>query len=157
MHPSWAHYVRSTLASRQRNAPDRWVSDLATRVEVNVGHTLALEPVPRWLYGAEADGSPIPATEVPARFADHWYGEHMIGVGPYRYAGRLSDGGVRMERSSTYWGEPPAIDAIEFHVIPDRNVAGSQLVSEELDFMFLTPDEYQYAVLECGVQGYQFD
>ncbi len=33
------HYVTETLASRQRNDPDRWVSDLATRIEVNDDYT----------------------------------------------------------------------------------------------------------------------
>lgn len=33
------HYVTETLASRQRNDPDRWVSELANRIEVNDDYT----------------------------------------------------------------------------------------------------------------------
>ncbi|MFT6398926.1 MAG: ABC-type transport system substrate-binding protein [Bradymonadia bacterium] len=33
------HYVQESLASRQRSDPDRWVGDLATRIEVNDDYT----------------------------------------------------------------------------------------------------------------------
>ncbi len=33
------HYVSETLAARQRSDPDRWVGELATRIEVNDEHT----------------------------------------------------------------------------------------------------------------------
>lgn len=66
--------------------------------------TLELAPVPRWLYGVDRDGTPFAADQRSVGFEHHWYNDSMIGTGPFRYAGRTSEGGIRLGSDSRTTG-----------------------------------------------------
>jgi peptide/nickel transport system substrate-binding protein len=77
--------------------------------------------LPAHLY-AGTDWTTNPANDAP------------IGTGPYRFDEWSADGRIRIVANPDYFGTPPAVDAIEFHVVPDVAEAIGQLTSGEIDF-----------------------
>lgn len=236
------HYVTGSLAVRQRNDPDRWISDLAYRIEVNddyteyhvwlrddvywhppavdlqseqyawlrgdhmlkaddfvfflelvqntqveasflrnyyaacegievindhefivrweepqyqsIAFTVALQPIPRWLYGHDENGEPFSEAELGQRFNEHWYNQRAIGVGPYRFVDWQPGGAIVLERFDRYFGERPPIEQIEFRVIGDATARLNSLKAADLDYIPLQPTQYKNEVLEGGTEGF---
>lgn len=85
----------------------------------NANATRSLSPVPRWLYGANEEGTPLPESSFAYAFRSHWYNDAMVGTGPFRYAGRTPQGGILLERYADYWGTPAQLERIEFLIWPE--------------------------------------
>lgn len=43
------------------------------------------------------------------------------GTGPFKFQDRVSSQSVTLEKNEDYWGETPALDTVEFRVIPDES------------------------------------
>ena len=71
--------------------------------------SLSLSPLPRHIYGANRDGTPIPADQVATIFNKHWFDEEhgVCGVGPFVLEEFVPDKLMRFRRNSTYWTTPP--------------------------------------------------
>ncbi len=236
-------YVTETLATRQRNDPARWVSDLAYRIEVSedyreyrvflkhgimwhtpsvdfsdpryewlrgehelvaddfvfyleminnpqvqaahirnyyekcegievvndhefiirwsestypsISFSLGLAPLPRWLYGHDEDGNAYDEATIGREFNSHWYGQAAIGIGPYRFDSWERGGAIRLTRNEDYHGQLPAIEAIEYRVMPDATARLNSLRAGDLHYIPLEPTQYKNEILDGGTPGFQ--
>lgn len=121
----------------------------------NLSATLGLSPLPRWIYGVDAQGEPYDDTELGRRFNDHWFNQYAIGTGPFRFIRWEKGGRIRIERNPDYHGEPPHLDAVEFRVIGDATARLNNLRAGELDYIPVEPTEYKNEVLDGGTPGFK--
>ncbi len=120
----------------------------------SISFTLGMQPLPRWLYGADQDGRLYDDSEVGRRFNNHWYNQMAIGMGPYRFVGWVPGGEIRLERFDRYWGEKPPIEAISVRVIGDSTARLNNLKSGDVDFIDMQPIQYKNEVLEGGTEAF---
>jgi peptide/nickel transport system substrate-binding protein len=55
------------------------------------------------------------------------FGQHPIGSGPFRFQASAAEEYVTLERNANYWGGPPAIERVEFKVVPDATTRALEL------------------------------
>ncbi|MDR1351868.1 MAG: ABC transporter substrate-binding protein [Treponema sp.] len=65
------------------------------------------------------------------------YGEHPVGTGPYRFAGRKPGEEVRLEAFPDYYGPPPPIKNVVFRIIPDDFTAAVALETGDIDLIWI--------------------
>lgn len=58
---------------------------------------------------------------------------HPIGTGPFRFQQWRRGASVILTRNENYWGEPPALDQINFIFIPDPTAAFATLMAGDVD------------------------
>lgn len=68
--------------------------------------------------------------------------EGAVGTGPFRLA-ELDQTKAILRADPTYYGEPPAIDEIEFHFYPDSSTAAAALSRGEVQGILLGPEATQ--------------
>lgn len=111
--------------------------------------TLALQPLPRWIYGMSPEGEPLPEDAVAEGFESHWY-RHMMGAGPYQLATYEARDFVQLSRFEGYHGEAPAFDDILYVGVASPELQWSLFEAGELDVITLTAQHYRQHVLEAG-------
>lgn len=121
----------------------------------NLSATLGLSPLPRWLYGVDAQGRAFEKTEQGRQFNGHWFNQYAIGTGPFRFIRWEKGGRIRIERNADYHDESPYLDAIEFRVIGDATARLNNLRAGELDYIPIEPTEYKNEVLDGGTPGFK--
>lgn len=121
----------------------------------NLSATLGLGPLPRWIYGVDAQGEPYDDTELGRRFNDHWFNQYAIGTGPFRFIRWEKGGRIRIERNPDYHSEAPHLDAIEFRVIGDATARLNNLRAGQLDYIPVEPTEYKNEVIDGGTPGFK--
>jgi peptide/nickel transport system substrate-binding protein len=69
-------------------------------------------------------------------------GAHPVGSGPFRFVSARQDENVVIERNPDYFGAPPAIERVNFRVVPEAIVRALELRkgSADLEVSSLTPD-----------------
>jgi ABC-type transport system substrate-binding protein len=69
-------------------------------------------------------------------------GAHPIGSGPFRFVSARQDESVVVERNSDYFGAPPAIERVDFRIVPEAIVRALELRkgAADLEVSSLTPD-----------------
>lgn len=115
---------------------------------LNLEQTLALAPLPKFLFASNEDGTPIPKETVGLRFNQHWYNNKgIVGCGPYRFAEYTPGVRIRLERNENYYGDKPAIREIRYPIYTDAALTLLKLKSGEINFGGLRPSQYQEEVL----------
>jgi ABC-type transport system substrate-binding protein len=67
-----------------------------------------------------------------------WAEKNPVGTGPFKLVSMDPDVGWRYERNANYWGSKPYLDAIEYKVVPDLNVAQMMLEKGDAEMVLLT-------------------
>ncbi|HVZ35400.1 MAG TPA: ABC transporter substrate-binding protein, partial [Polyangiaceae bacterium] len=117
--------------------------------ELNVGFSLEIWPLPKFLFAYQEDGSPIPEATLGVNFNQHWYNNKgMVGTGPYRFARYAPGSQIVLERNEDFYGEHPALASITYRIYSDPAQTALKLKSGELDFGRLRSGQYNQAVLQ---------
>jgi ABC-type transport system substrate-binding protein len=87
-------------------------------VYTSLSSSLSLSPIPRHIYGRNADGSEIPAATVGVVFNKHWFDERngVAGVGAYILEEYRTDDRMVFRRNPDYWGVPLHFERIEWNL-----------------------------------------
>jgi len=103
--------------------------------------TLGMSPLPEHLYHAyegKFDGKKFND--------DHKRNRIIVGCGPYRFAGWKKGQRIKLTQFDNYYGKQygvaPPISDIVFEVIKHKNTQLQALLSEDIDEMDLTPDQW---------------
>ena len=59
-----------------------------------------------------------------------------VGAGPWKFVSWTDNSSVVVTRNENYWREQPALDGIEFNVIPERNTGLRSVVAGENDLVY---------------------
>jgi len=111
---------------------------------LNVGATLELGPLPKFLYAHAEDGTAFPRETLGLRFNQHWYNNKgYVGAGPYRMTSYEPGRRIVLERNQDYFGDKPAIARLEYPIYTDPNLTLLKLKSGELSFGGLRPSQYR--------------
>jgi len=73
-----------------------------------------LQPLPRWIYAHEQDGTPIDPASLGPRFASHWFNKSMCGYGAYRFKEYKQSDYILLERHERWWGRRPACRYVRY-------------------------------------------
>ena len=64
-----------------------------------------------------------------------------IGTGPFKFDSWARGSAIRLVKSDAYWGEPAALDRVEFRIVPDAAAAVPAVLSGDVQlFPFFPPD-----------------
>ncbi|MGE3361980.1 MAG: ABC transporter substrate-binding protein [Rhizobiaceae bacterium] len=58
--------------------------------------------------------------------------EKPVGTGPFKFESWAKGSAIKLAKSDSYWGEPVALDKVEFRVIPDAAAAVPALLSGDV-------------------------
>lgn len=121
----------------------------------NISSTLILlNPLPKFLFSCDEDGTPIPKETLGLKFNHHWFNNKgYVGYGPYRMAsyepGRL----IRLVRNEEFYGEKPAIKEIRYPIYTDPQQTLLKLKAHELSFGALQPGQYREEIQQYEKSG----
>jgi len=114
----------------------------------NISSTLALIPLPRFLFGADEDGNPLPEETLGLTFNQHWYASKgIVGTGPYVMTRYDPGEQIRLTRNQDYFGDLPAIREIVYPIYTDAKKTLLLLKSREVDVAGLRPGDYREQIL----------
>jgi peptide/nickel transport system substrate-binding protein len=121
------------------------------KLYTSLSASLTLSPLPRHIYGCNADGSPITAAQLGVSFNKHWFDEQrgVVGVGSYMLDTYEPDKVLRFRRNPDYWGVPLHFDQIEWNLEVKKDDA--QLIAfknGQVHLHGLTPLRYKSEVLD---------
>lgn len=111
--------------------------------------TLSLYPQPRWLYGADEDGTLYPKEIVGLKLNNHWYNDRGIGTGPYRFVESKPGEYLKLTRNDSFYGGRAAIKDISYIIIRDPNAGLLRFKKGEIDLMALSASQYRKEILEA--------
>ncbi|MBA3707756.1 MAG: hypothetical protein H0W83_02920 [Planctomycetes bacterium] len=152
--PQWKGYYESivdAVAVDDYTFRVRW----SKKEYTNLDMTLGLRPLARHVYTRFADGSPIPAEQVPVIFNKHWFDEEKqhIGVGMYQIEVFEPSKTLSFVLNPAYWGVPYHFRRLEWDGVtkqPDAKlVAFKNGQVQEMDSL-LTPSQYKAEILDGG-------
>ena len=67
--------------------------------------------------------------------------EKPIGTGPFKFDSWAKGSSIKLSRAEGYWGDPVALDKVEFRIIPDAAAAVPAMLSGDVQaFPFFPPD-----------------
>jgi peptide/nickel transport system substrate-binding protein len=67
--------------------------------------------------------------------------EKPIGTGPFKFDSWAKGSSIKLSRAEEYWGDPVALDKVEFRIIPDAAAAVPAMLSGDVQaFPFFPPD-----------------
>jgi peptide/nickel transport system substrate-binding protein len=78
-----------------------------------------------------------------------WLATRSAGTGPYELTEVVPAQRYVLERNDNYWGEAPAIETVNFAVIPDRGTQLLQLRGGQLDMLLTAPSPRDLAEIEA--------
>lgn len=114
----------------------------------NLEFTLALFPLPKFIFAYDADGKPFSQDTLGIRFNQHWYNNKgFVGAGPYRMETYKPGSKIRLVRNERFIGEKPAIAAIDYPIYTDPQQTLLKLKAHELSIGGLTPGQYREEIL----------
>ncbi len=142
---AFAHRVyRDREFQASTDLPERYITSIVVRddrtFEVNWDRSYFpagdpdardLVPLPRHILEALYDAGDKQAFNA----SSFWNSEEYVGAGPYRIAGNVPGASLSVTANPYHVLGKPRIDAIEFHVVPDRNALIAQLLAGEVDFV----------------------
>ena len=115
---------------------------------VSMSATLALYPMPKWLFTREEDGTEIPESTLGLKFNNHWASQYAIGSGPYRFVKYEKGVELELTRNEEYWGQKPPIKNISAVIVKDPEQSLVKLKADEIDFNLLRPAQYSSEILK---------
>ncbi|MBM4362157.1 MAG: hypothetical protein FJ104_05715, partial [Deltaproteobacteria bacterium] len=137
------------LESVRAESPTRLVVRWKKRLYASVDSTLSVAPLPKFLFGHEEDGAPIPEATLGLRFNQHWYNNKgYVGAGPYRMESYEPGRRVRLVRNDDFPGDRPAIREIVYPIYTDPSQTLLKLRAHELSAGGLTPGQYREQILD---------
>jgi peptide/nickel transport system substrate-binding protein len=111
--------------------------------------TLALVPVPKFLYGFAEDGTEYPKETVGLKLNQHWYGNKgYVGTGPYRMTKYEPGRVIELERNDDFYGEKRPIQRLTYPIYTDQNQTVLRLKAKEIDLGLLRAGQYREEVLQ---------
>lgn len=121
------------------------------RVYTSLSASLGLIPIPRHIYGRNADGSEIPGATLGVVFNKHWFDEQngVVGVGAYRLEEYRNDERMVFQRNPAYWGVPLHFERIEWNLQVKQD--DPQLIAfknGQVHSHGLTPLKYKSEILD---------
>ena len=125
----------------------RWKRKVYTSLSMSMG----LSPIPRHIYGRNADGSEIPAGTLGVVFNKHWFDEQngVAGVGAYRLEEYRPDERMVFQRNPGFWGVPQHFERIEWNLQVKQD--DPQLIAfknGQVHSHGLTPLKYKSEILD---------
>lgn len=120
------------------------------KLYTNASLVLDLEPMPRWLYLFDEDGTRFDDATWGDKQNNHWYNQSGIGVGMYRFVEWQQGVRIVLERNEAYHGQTclaPTFDRIELNVLKDQQAWLRNLKTRQLDYTPLQPQQYKAEVL----------
>ena len=113
----------------------------------NIGMTLGLAPMPRFLFAYDEFGHETPRETVGMRLNQHWYNNKgFVGAGPYRMASYEPGARIRLVANDAYYGDKPAIREIVYPIYTDPSQTVLKLKAHELGIGRLQPGQYREEV-----------
>lgn len=146
-------HLKQYFGNAQGFAADRYtlIVRWSTKEYSNIASTLSLTPLPRHIYGRNADGTPLPDHLLGVTMNQHWFDEQhqLIGVGGYRLEKFVPDQSISFIRDPNYWGAGLHFQRIEW----DDSVKEppAQLVAfknGQVHVHGLSPDQYKSEILD---------
>jgi len=131
-------------------------SDIITSVEVNSEEFLVTLHLAAPAPGIIADISTIPI--ISRTFAEEHgkengsLGYSSCGTGPYVYARHVSGESITLTANPLYYGEPAAIETLNFLVIPDESEAIRLLQNGSLDIAGISSDSKKLLADDASVK-----
>lgn len=121
------------------------------KVYTSLAASMGLEPLPRHIYGANADGTPIPAERLGATFNEHWFDQarQFVGVGAYLLDEWTPDEAISFRRNPDYWGAPLHFERIRWDgavKLPDPQLVGFK--NGQAHTLAVTPTQYKSEILD---------
>jgi peptide/nickel transport system substrate-binding protein len=115
---------------------------------LNLGATLGMFPLPKFMFAFDADGKPFSKETAGLRFNQHWYNNKgFIGAGPYRMESYQPGSKIRLVRNEAFAGDKPAIAAINYPIYTDPQQTLLKLKAHELSFGELKAGQYREEIL----------
>jgi ABC-type transport system substrate-binding protein len=111
--------------------------------------TLGLYPTPKWLYSRNESGKPYSAEVAGLKFNEHWYNNRAIGCGPYSFAKWENGVNIVLKRFEDYFGPPPAIKELHYHIIRDKFQQLLNFQSGTLDIHEFSVAQYREEILNA--------
>ncbi|HEX2879965.1 MAG TPA: ABC transporter substrate-binding protein, partial [Polyangiaceae bacterium] len=109
----------------------------------------SLNPVPRFIFEHNEDGSRIGKETLGTRLNNHWYNlKGYVGAGPYRMVRYEPGVSIVLERNEDYYGDKPAIKTLVYPIYTDVNQTVLKLKAKELSVGFLMPSQYRREILD---------
>lgn len=71
---------------------------------------------------------------------DDWATKASAGTGPFKFVSWTLGQSVDLDAFANYWGGEPAIDGVNFLVVPDANTAMSMFEADEIDLLYAPPE-----------------
>lgn len=127
----------------------RWKRKVHTSLDFSFG----LRPLPRHVYGRNADGSAIAAEQVGAAFNRHWFDEERqaIGVGRYQVASYTPDQELVFRRNPDYWGATLNFERLVWNLaIKDDEARLVAYKNGQVQAYGLSPTQYRSQILDRG-------
>jgi ABC-type transport system substrate-binding protein len=122
-----------------------------TREYTNISFSLGLSPLPRHIYGRNADGTPTPTDQLGVSINSHWFdAEHqLIGVGGYRLERFIPDQAISFLRDDGYWGKGLHFTRIEWDAqVKEPPAQLTSFKNGQVHLHGLTPDQYKSEILD---------
>jgi peptide/nickel transport system substrate-binding protein len=115
----------------------------------SINASLALSPIPEFVYAFSETGERFPKETVGLRFNQHWFNNKgYVGAGPYRMMSYTPGQSIILERNEDFYGPKPAIKHVTYPIYSDPNQTVLRLKAGELDFMYLLPGQYREEFLQ---------
>lgn len=119
-----------------------WDAPVFTAASANMN---LLQPVPKFIYGFDESGNPIPESNLGTGVNEHWFGKgfHFVGCGPYFVKEFKKDDYVITERFNDYWGQKPAIKTREMHIIQGSAPAMTKFEAGDFGYQSYRPPDFE--------------
>lgn len=123
----------------------RWKKRVYGAVEA----TLEFQPFPEFLYAFSENGERFSKETLGLKFNRHWYNSKgIVGNGPYRLTQYVPGTKLELQRSTTYLGESPAIEKIQYGIYTDPSQTALRMKAREINFAALSTSAYREEVLQ---------
>jgi len=117
----------------------------------NIDGSLGLTPLPRHIYGAYEDGTPIPPEKIGAVYNKHWFDEahQFCGTGQYRLESFEPGKSLVLRREPSYWGKGLHLERIKWDgsvVQPDPQLTAFK--NGQVHIQGLLPQQFKSEILD---------
>jgi ABC-type transport system substrate-binding protein len=116
-----------------------------------------MQPLPKWIFAFEEDGTPIDEASLGQKFATHWFNKRMCGYGPYAWKEYKAGNYVTIERNEDWWGRRPAFKEILYKLNVKEDEQRHNMFmhrddrgERDLHFYAIAPVRWKREVLEGG-------
>ncbi len=104
---------------------------------------------PKFIFGRDERGNPLPDDLVAPTFPKHWYSKRMCGTGPFQFDGFVDNQFIRLKRNPDWWNPgKPVIDGVYLHIQAEPEILLSMFRAGKIDVFYATPAQYRAQYLE---------